>query len=207
MVTCGDLGTEPDQLEKKLAETFEYAVNWDAVLLLDEADVFLQERDIHDLKRNALVSVFLRQLEYFDGVLFLTTNRPGSFDEAFQSRIHMALGLPELDDTAQLKVWGIFIKELQIDKTEKERILKFVSEEIKKKNTLNGRQIRNAVRTAIAIAMQKNQPVAKKHISDVLGIGRDFTDYLARVNRANQEARAAAMGHRVSIKTAEKGSD
>lgn len=104
MVTCGDLGTEPDVLERKLSETFEFAVNWNTVLLLDEADVFLQERDVHDLKRNALVSVFLRQLEYFDGVLFLTTNRPSSFDDAFQSRIHMALGLPELHTESQIKV-------------------------------------------------------------------------------------------------------
>lgn len=59
MVTCGDLGTESDVLERKLHEAFEFAVNWDAVLL-DEADVFLQERDVHDLKSNAYVSIFLR---------------------------------------------------------------------------------------------------------------------------------------------------
>lgn len=47
---------------------------WEAILLMDEADIFLQERDIHDVRRNALVSIFLRELEYFDGTLFLTTN-------------------------------------------------------------------------------------------------------------------------------------
>lgn len=48
------------------------------VVLLDEADVFLEERDMKDLKRNALVSVFLRALEYYDGILMLTSNRVGT---------------------------------------------------------------------------------------------------------------------------------
>lgn len=201
MVTCGDLGAEPDDLEKRLKMTFEYAVNWNAVLLLDEADVFLQERDVHDLKRNALVSVFLRELEYFDGVLFLTTNRPGSLDEAFQSRIHITIGLPELDAKNQLDVWTIFVKDLDIDKAEKIDILKFVDEDIKKNGNLNGRQIRNAVRTALAIAAQKGDRISKDHVRDVLEIGRDFTKYLHDVNRMNLEQRAVALGHRAHIAT------
>jgi hypothetical protein len=48
------------------------------VVLLDEADVFLEERDVKDLNRNALVSVFLRALEYYDGILILTSNRVGT---------------------------------------------------------------------------------------------------------------------------------
>jgi SpoVK/Ycf46/Vps4 family AAA+-type ATPase len=76
-VGCGDLGTEPLELERRLKEIFSYAVSWKAILLMDEADIFLQERDIQNVNRNALVSIFLRELEYFDGILFLTTNRPG----------------------------------------------------------------------------------------------------------------------------------
>lgn len=199
MVTCGDLGTEPDELEKRLKTTFEYAVNWNAVLLLDEADVFLQERDVHDLKRNALVSVFLRELEYFDGILFLTTNRPGSLDEAFQSRIHITIGLPELDAKSQLEVWTIFVKDLNLSKDEKINILKFVDEDIKKNGNLNGRQIRNGVRTALALAAQKGERISKDHVRDVLEIGRDFTKYLDDVNRMNLEQRAVALGHRAKI--------
>ena len=75
-ISCGDLGTEPDQLEIKLKEVFQYAVTWKAILLLDEADIFLQERDVHDVKRNALVSIFLRELEYFDGILFVRESPP-----------------------------------------------------------------------------------------------------------------------------------
>lgn len=77
-ISCGDLGIEPEQLEVKLKEVFQYAVTWKAILLLDEADIFLQERDIHDVKRNALVSIFLRELEYFDGILFVQAPIPHS---------------------------------------------------------------------------------------------------------------------------------
>jgi hypothetical protein len=55
----------------------------------DEADVFLEARGRgeNDLRRNAMVSVLLRVLEYYDGILILTTNRMRSFDIAVQSRI------------------------------------------------------------------------------------------------------------------------
>jgi hypothetical protein len=52
------------------------------VLLLDEADVYLERRAAQDVLRNSLVSVFLRSLEYYKGIFFLTTNRVRDFDEA-----------------------------------------------------------------------------------------------------------------------------
>ena len=58
------------------------AYRWQVVLLLDEADVYLERRATNDVLRNSLVSVFLRNLEYYRGILFLTTNRVGDFDKA-----------------------------------------------------------------------------------------------------------------------------
>ena len=196
MVTCGDLGTQPDVIEIRLKKIFEDAFNWNAILLLDEADVFLQERDIHDLKRNALVSIFLRHLEYFEGILFLTTNRPGALDEAFQSRIHITLGLPDLNVDSQIKVWKIFIRKLNIPKDQENAIKKLVTDDIKKHGNLNGRQIRNTIQAALALAFQSGTPINKEHIAEVLEIGRDFTNYMEDVNRMNQEQRAFALGHR-----------
>lgn len=84
MVTAGELGTDPRILEHELQKILDIAHSWGAVLLLDEADVFLEKREVHDIHRNALVSIFLRLLEYFQGILFLTTNRVETFDDAFQ---------------------------------------------------------------------------------------------------------------------------
>lgn len=91
VITCGDLGLTPHEVENSLKNVFRLAHLWDCVLLLDEADVFLSQRSQLDMKRNALVSVFLRVLEYYNGLLFLTTNRVGTIDEAFKSRIHLSL--------------------------------------------------------------------------------------------------------------------
>ena len=90
-VSAGELGTNPRELEQELQKILDLAHAWGAVLLLDEADVFLEARTAQDIHRNALVSIFLRLLEYFQGILFLTTNRVATFDDAFQSRIHIAL--------------------------------------------------------------------------------------------------------------------
>src|SRR5262249_30610823 len=94
-VSAGDLGTDSHVLEQELQKIMDIAHSWGAVLLLDEADVFLEKRQHQDVHRNALVSIFLRLLEYFQGILFLTTNRVDTFDEAFQSRIHLPLRYEE----------------------------------------------------------------------------------------------------------------
>ncbi|KAJ6616286.1 hypothetical protein B0H10DRAFT_1949311 [Mycena sp. CBHHK59/15] len=74
---------------------------WDAMVLIDEADVFLEERGTADIQRNAIVAVFLRRLEYFRGILFMTTNRFKNFDPAFQSRIHLSLHSGDLSRFAK----------------------------------------------------------------------------------------------------------
>lgn len=75
MVSAGELGTDSRYLEAELQKILDICHAWGAILLLDEADVFMEKRTIRDIHRNALVSIFLRQLEYFQGILFLTTNR------------------------------------------------------------------------------------------------------------------------------------
>lgn len=75
MVSAGELGTDSRYLETELQKILDICHAWGAILLLDEADVFLEKRNLHEISRNALVSIFLRQLEYFQGILFLTTNR------------------------------------------------------------------------------------------------------------------------------------
>ena len=82
----GELGSSPEQIELTLKRALELAQTWGAVLLLDEADVFLSKRSSHDLIQTAIVSIFLRQLEYYQGILIMTTNRVQSMDSAFESK-------------------------------------------------------------------------------------------------------------------------
>jgi hypothetical protein len=101
--SAGDLSSDAAKLEKQLSLHFELADHWNALLLLDEADVFLRKRDT-DHTHNSLVSVFLRKLEYYQGIMLLTTNRVRDFDDAIQSRIHLALRYgPLVDESAAMK--------------------------------------------------------------------------------------------------------
>jgi AAA+ superfamily predicted ATPase len=104
-VTCRDIGTQPEEVEQYLESVLHLGKVWDCVVLLDEADVFLEERSLQDLQRNALVSVFLRALEYYDGILILTSNRVATFDEAFKSRIQLALHYKPLKKAHRLRIW------------------------------------------------------------------------------------------------------
>lgn len=113
MVSVGELGTKGSDLESNFSRIIDIAHSWGALLLLDEADVFLEKRELHDMGRNALVSIFLRLLEYFQGIIFLTTNRVVTFDEAFQSRIHIGLRYGELGLAAKKTVWRLFINKVR----------------------------------------------------------------------------------------------
>src|SRR5277367_765978 len=108
-ISVGELGKDATELEAKLTDILEISKLWEAVLLLDEADVFLEARSLHELHRNAMVGVFLRLLEYHQRVMFLTTNRVTTLDEAFKSRISIAIKYRDLDKQARRKVWENFL--------------------------------------------------------------------------------------------------
>lgn len=109
MIFVEELRTRMNRLEKNLSQILDIAHTWRAVLLIDEADVFLKQRELRDVNCNALVSIFLRMLKYFQDILFLTTNRVATFDEAFQSRIHIGLRYDKLDIKTKKSIWKRFI--------------------------------------------------------------------------------------------------
>ena len=88
-LTCAELGLDPISLEDNLLAFFRRAERWEAIVLIDEADVFLEKRApvTSSIEKEAIVAVFLRTLEYYSGILLLTTNRIGAFDEAIISRM------------------------------------------------------------------------------------------------------------------------
>ncbi|KAI9748737.1 MAG: hypothetical protein M4579_007137 [Chaenotheca gracillima] len=176
-VTCGDVGTNAEDVEKYLETT------WGCVVLLDEADVFLMQRSVKDFRRNALVSVFLRVLEYYDGILILTSNRVGTFDAAFKSRIQLSLRYPKLQEDDCFQIWTNFIEHIEALTHSRTTSLGIESAEIKKnlrqlaKEELNGREIRNAVSTARQLAMFKNERMGYAHLCTVIAEMKEFEKY------------------------------
>ena len=144
-----DLGTNAAYLGPKIKKVFEMATEWNAVILLDEADVFMAERSPADIARNELVSIFLRELEYFRGIIFLTTNLYSTIDTAFRSRVNIHLLFEPLPPASRLVLWRKFLDRLPMERG-KVRPLEGLErgdlEELAKWE-LNGREIKNAIKT------------------------------------------------------------
>ncbi|KAJ5835546.1 ATPase AAA-type core [Penicillium robsamsonii] len=183
-VTCGDVGTKPEEVEKYLESVLHLGKIWNCVVLLDEADVFLEQRGLEDLNRNALVSAFLRVVEYFEGILILTTNRVGTFDEAFKSRIQLALHYPPLGEEQRRIIWNTFIKRLgEFDEDGIDVKNLMGSLDVLQREKLNGRQIRNAITTARQYAKWKREVLTYDHLKDVIEVSAKFDDYLDNIHR------------------------
>ena len=104
------MSSDAAELEAQLTHIFQTASAWNALLLLDEADVFLQRRAELTLERNRLVAVFLRKLEYYDGVFFLTTNLVQHFDDAILNRIHLMMRYDKLEKEARKTIFNRFLE-------------------------------------------------------------------------------------------------
>ncbi|KAF9639188.1 hypothetical protein BFW01_g10085 [Lasiodiplodia theobromae] len=177
-VTCGDIGTEPRKVEEYLENVFFLGKLWDCVVLLDEADVFLEQRSLSDLPRNALVSVFLRTLEYYDGILILTSNRVGTFDEAFKSRIQLALHYDSLNGEQRKHIWYTFIKRLEELDEPIEAMDIYKNMETLAAKHMNGRQIRNAITTARQLALFEGNKLNFRHLQESIKVSGQFDEYL-----------------------------
>ena len=105
-IHSGNLGVQADEVRKNLEVTFQRAKRWNAVLLLDEADVFVLERG-NNITQNAIVAEFLRTLEYFDGLLFMTTNRADNIDDAILSRAAAIIDYEMPDIEGIRAVWEV----------------------------------------------------------------------------------------------------
>ncbi|KAL4947647.1 hypothetical protein BDW69DRAFT_109890 [Aspergillus filifer] len=230
-ITCGDIGEKADEVEDNLERNFQLAHKWGCVLLLDEAEyvlhfpccqpaltdapdsVFLSKRTSDDIQRNAIVSVFLRTLEYYSGILFLTTNRVGKIDRAFKSRIHLSIFYPKLDLPSTRQIWENNLETAKENLSkqnlrliyEKDEILSFAEEHFKRLcrskkrlRTWNGRQIRNAFQTAVAIAKYETSRVAnatpnlvilsEKQFKIVADIAENFDTYLNTLHNGKNDA-------------------
>jgi len=112
-VHSGQLGLSVSAMETALKEALTRAQRWGAVMLIDEADVYIKKRS-DDIAANAVVGVFLRVLEYFDGLLFLTTNRIDDIDEAIVSRCIALIRYVAPDAAARERIWGVMAEQFDL---------------------------------------------------------------------------------------------
>ncbi|ABK43595.1 AAA ATPase, central domain protein [Magnetococcus marinus MC-1] len=112
-VHSGQLGLNVAEMEKSLKEVLIRAQRWGAVMLIDEADVYIKRRD-DNLTMNAVVGVFLRVLEYFNGLLFLTTNRSHDIDEAIISRCIAMIRFQPPSRQERVQIWSVMAEQFAL---------------------------------------------------------------------------------------------
>lgn len=143
-----------EALAKKLAAGFQRAAKYKAVLLLDEVDVFIRKRGGHPVF-DENTSTFLRVLEYFDGVLIMTTNLVNQIDEAVFSRVHLCLEYGAPQDADRRAIWqSMFSKEL-LDAVTGDGSAHDAMLDMLSKKKLNGREIKTVIQNAVGKAVAR----------------------------------------------------
>ncbi|KAK3371085.1 P-loop containing nucleoside triphosphate hydrolase protein [Lasiosphaeria ovina] len=201
-VSVADVGTQAKHVESNLSRIFSLATRWQAILLIDEADVFLESRGrgsaIRSTDKNALVSVFLRVLEYYQGIMFLTTNQIAEFDIAIPSRIHVSIQYESLKDYQMEAIFHGFLDKLdQRGLVDDYDGIKDWLEEVVYKEKFDGRQIRNTVTTALGLARAETKyrgqggRLRKDHLkrafANVSAFKRDFNTQWERYKESQKQ--------------------
>lgn len=152
-VQCSQLGLNPEQVEQNLGVVLQRANRWNAILLLDEADVYIRRRG-DDLVHNAIVGVFLRVLEYAQCILFMTTNLAGDVDDAIASRCIVKIGYDLPDANDQRKIWRTLADLNHIDLSEA-TIAAFVAAHPR----ISGRDVKNLLKLASFVSAREGRSV------------------------------------------------
>ena len=145
-------------------------------------------------------------MEYFRGILFLTTNRVGHIDDAFLSRVHVVLEYKNLDGEMSNRIWEAFFAKLQRDMKGKcivhSQAKRFIMDG-KEGSAVqwSGREIRNTLQTAVALAEYEaskeeghsdDDPVivVTEHFKQVMQMSRAFRNYMTSVHAGTELKRA-----------------
>lgn len=115
--------------------------------------------------------------------MILTTNRIKSLDVAIQSRIHLAIRYDDLTREQMKNILDTILTKFKPRQSDKDEILKYFQEFTEDtKIKLNGRQIRNLVSSAQAIASSNHRDsISRVDFRQILIVTRDFQEQLNRL--------------------------
>lgn len=153
-VQCSQLGINVETVEKKLGGVLKRASRWGAILLIDEADVYVRARK-EDINQNAIVGVFLRTLEYYSGILFMTSNMETAIDDAIMSRAtaHLVYSSPKKEE--QRQIWKVLGDQFEVGLTDNQ-----YDELVELFPNLVGRDIKSLLKLALMFSKGKGVEVS-----------------------------------------------
>jgi SpoVK/Ycf46/Vps4 family AAA+-type ATPase len=159
-VQSTQLGINVDRVEANLEKVLERARRWKCILLIDECDVYLRSRG-DDLVQNAIVGVFLRTLEYYDGIIFLTSNLGTQIDEAIISRCIAVIEYKTPTEPDQKQILRIIAENYGLTISDQ-----FVDQFVDhfRKYVISGRDIKSLIRLAGMIASKRGDDLTIEDI-------------------------------------------
>ncbi|KAI9657237.1 MAG: hypothetical protein M1831_004426 [Alyxoria varia] len=192
--------------EEVLKMLLQWATTWKAIVLIDEADVFLEARTSGAkaaADRNGIVAVFLRHLEYFSGIAFLTSNRVEDFDLAVKSRIHLALQFSPPTLNLRWQIWrehlrSVPVAECSFNPHEEEELDDVLYEIVK--DDMNGREIANTINSARTLARHNGKKLGVEQLKVMIESWREFNVALNQLGK-----KVETMGRQNSIVVASPG--
>lgn len=155
-VHSGQLGITAASVEANLAQILQRAARWDSILLLDEADVYIRCRD-NDLQHNAIVAEFLRTLEYFSGLLFMTTNRTDDVDDAILSRCIAIIQYEVPPKESAARLWQSLALQFRVELSES-----LVDTLTETYPSLSGRDIKELLKLTAKFCESKKMPLSRE---------------------------------------------
>src|SRR5512143_287408 len=162
-VQCSQLGTNEEELEKELVTVLGRAQRWKAILLIDEADVYVHTRG-NDIQQNAIVGVFLRVLEYYRGILFMTSNRETIIDDAIMSRATAWIRYDIPDRHRAISIWKVLATQYKVQL--KDVDIEALVDKARFK-AISGRSIKNLLKLAKLRSARKKVPISVESIEYV----------------------------------------
>lgn len=152
-IHSGSLGVSASDIEKNLQVIFKRAQGWGCVLLLDECDVFVAKRG-SNIQQNAIVAEFLRTLEYFRGLMFMTTNRPDDIDDAIISRCAAIIDYQVPNEKDRAAIWNVMANQFGVSLS-----AELVGQLITTFPKIAPRDIKMLLRLALRVAQAEGVPL------------------------------------------------
>ena len=178
-VQAAQLGVNPDTIEREFRAILNLGSRWNAVVLLDEADVYIAKRG-NNLAQNSIVASFLRILEQHTATIFMTTNRAEDVDDAVLSRCLARITYAAPDTDSQKLIWRVMADLNGVNMAEHE-----IETIVRRHHSLTGRDIKQTLKLATLWAAGHDGNVTPEIVDFVTG-------FLPTLNGHSNETQCAA---------------
>lgn len=172
--------SEPGGANRAIQNAFNSAKTEHKVLFLDECDSLITQRNDVGMILASEINTLLTEIEKFEGVCILATNRIESMDEALERRISLIVKFPFPKFEERKQIWEKLLPK-------KMPLADDVSLDILAEEKLSGGQIKNVLLNAARLAIGMDaEKVSKIHFDTALNRFRESSNLMGKTSRYRQ---------------------